>query len=365
LDLEERAEGERMDRRLRIAMVAPPWFEVPPRGYGGIEAVCAGLVDQLVAGGHRVTLIGAGRDRTGADFVATFPEPPSARLGEPVPEVLHAAAVARILDGLDVDLVHDHTLAGPLLAAGRPVPTVVTAHGPVDGELGDYYRQLGDRVALVAISDIQRRSAPDLPWMATVHNGIDVDAYPFRTNKEDFLLFLGRFAPEKGAHLAIDAARAAGHSILLAGKCNEQAEQAYFLAEISPRMGPDVWLFGEADAAAKQDLLSRARCLVFPTCWKEPFGMVLIEALACGTPVVALDRGSVPEIVVNGVTGFVCGDAAELPAAIEAPGTLDPRRWRGQVRERFHLSAMVAGYEAVYRRVLAKCEWLRWARPAS
>jgi glycosyltransferase involved in cell wall biosynthesis len=352
-------------RRLRIAMVAPPWFEVPPQGYGGIEAVCAGLVDRLVARGHRVTLIGAGRDRTGADFVATFPEPPSARLGEPVPEVLHAAAAAQVLDVLDVDLVHDHTLAGPLLAAGRSVPTVVTVHGPVDGELGDYYRRLGDRVALVAISDAQRRAAADLPWVATVHNGVDVDAYPFTLDKDGFVLFLGRFGPEKGAHLAIDAARQAGRPILLAGKCSEPAERAYFLAEISPRMGQDVWLFGEAGAAAKRDLLSRARCLVFPACWEEPFGMVLIEALACGTPVVALGRGSVPEIVADGVTGFVCGDATELPAAIEAAGTLDPRRWRDRVRERFDLDAMVAGYEAVYRRVLASSGRLRWARPAS
>jgi glycosyltransferase involved in cell wall biosynthesis len=357
--------GELGRRSLRIAMVAPPWFEVPPQGYGGIEAVCAGLVDGLVARGHRVTLIGAGRDRTAADFVATFAEPPSARLGEAVPEVLHSAAVARVLEDVEVDLVHDHTLAGPLLAAGRPVPTVVTAHGPVDGELGDYYRQLGDWVGLVAISDAQRRSAPELPWLATVHNGIDVDAYPFREGKDDYVLFLGRFGPEKGAHLAIDAARSTGRPIILAGKCSEPAERAYFLSEISPRLGPDVWLFGEADAAAKRDLLSRARCLVFPACWDEPFGIVLVEALACGTPVVALKRGSVPEIVADGVCGLVCQEIAELSAGIGAVGRLDPHRCRGYVRERFSLAAMVAGYEAVYRRVLAAAGDLRWARSAS
>jgi glycosyltransferase involved in cell wall biosynthesis len=319
-------------RRLRIAMVAPPWFEVPPQGYGGIEAACAGLVDRLVARGYRVTLVGAGRDRTWAGFV---------------------------------DLVHDHTLAGPLPAAGRPVPTVVTVHGPVDGELGDCYRRLGGRVALVAISDAQRRAAADLPWVATVHNGIDVDTYPFILDKEGFVLFLGRFGPEKGAHLAIDAARQAGRPILLAGTCSEPAERAYFLAEISPRMGQDVWLFGEAGTVAKRDLLSRARCLVFPACRQEPFDLAPIEALACGTPVVALGRGSVPEMVADGVTGFVCGDVTELPAAIEAAGTLDPRRGRDHVREHFDLDAMVAGYEAVYRRVLASSGRLRWARPAS
>jgi hypothetical protein len=206
--------GELSGRPVRIAMVAPPWFEVPPQGYDGIEAVCAGLVDRLVARGHWVTLIGAGRDRTAAKFVATFAEPPSVRLGEPVPEVLHSAAVAQAVEDVEADLVHDHTLAGPLLAAGRPVSTVVTAHGPVDGDLGDYYRQLGGWVGLVAISDAQRRIAPDLPWLATVYNGIDVDAYPFREAKDDFVLFLGRFSPDKGAHLAIDAARPAGRFCL-------------------------------------------------------------------------------------------------------------------------------------------------------
>jgi glycosyltransferase involved in cell wall biosynthesis len=357
--------GEPSRRPLRVAVVAPPWFEVPPQGYGGIEAMCAGLVDRLVARGHRVTLIGAGRDRTAAEFVATFPEPPSVRLGEPVPEVVHAAAAARALEDLEVDLVHDHTLAGPLLAGGRPVPTVVTAHGPVDGELGDYYRQLGDRVSLVAISDAQRRSAPDLPWAATVHNAVEVDAYPFRDDKEGFVLFLGRFGPDKGAHLAIDAARAAGRTIVLAGKCSEPAERAWFLQEISPRLGPDVWLFGEAGAAAKRELLSRARCLVFPVCWDEPFGMVLVEALACGTPVVALDRGSVPEIVIDGVTGVVCDQPAGLPDGIEAAGRLDARKCRDDARERFDLDRMVAGYEAVYRRLAAAGGRLRWARPAS
>ena len=198
-------------------------------------AMCAGLVDRLVARGHRVTLIGAGRDRTAADFVATFAEPPSVRLGEPVPEVLHSAAAGRVLEEVEVDLVHDHTLAGPLLAAGRLVPTVVTAHGPVDGELGDHYAGL-------------------LPG--------------------------GDLAPPGAGRVAVR----------------------------------------QAEAPAKRDLLSRAHCLAFPVCWEEPFGMVLVEALACGTPVVALGRGSVPEIVIDGVCGVVCEQPAELPAAIEAAG---------------------------------------------
>jgi glycosyltransferase involved in cell wall biosynthesis len=338
---------------LRIAMIAPPWFTVPPRGYGGVENVCADLVDGLVARGHTVTLIGAGRAGTRADeFVATYAEPPSGRLGEPLPEVLHSAAAARVLDGLEVDLVHDHTLAGPLLARGRRVPTVVTMHGPVAGEPGEYYRQLGDTVDLVAISRAQRRAAPDLSWLGTVYNAVDVDSFPYRAEKEEMLLFLGRLHPDKGVHLAIDAARRVGLPIVVAGKCSEPVELEYFRTQIEPRLGPDVTIFGTADATAKRDLLSRAAALVFPILWDEPFGMVMIEAMACGTPVVALRRGSVPEVVVEGVTGVLCDDPVELPAAIAASHLLAPADCREHVRSCFDVDTMVAGYETLYRNAL-------------
>ena len=340
-------------RPLRIAMIAPPWFTVPPQGYGGVENMCADLVDGLVDRGHEVTLIGAGQAGTRAGrFLSTYPEPPSERLGEPLPEVLHTAAVARILARLDVDLVHDHTLAGPLLARGRGVPTVVTMHGPVAGEPGEYYRQLGDTVSLVAISAAQRRAAPDLAWRGTVHNAIDVTSFPYRADKEEMVLFLGRLHPDKGVHLAIDAARAAGLPIVVAGKCSEPVELEYYRRFVEPRLGPDVTIFGTADAAAKRELLARAVALVFPIQWDEPFGMVMIEAMACGTPVVALRRGAVPEVVVAGVTGIVCDDPAELPAAIRVARTLARAECRAHVENCFDAATMVGGYEAVYRDVL-------------
>jgi glycosyltransferase involved in cell wall biosynthesis len=340
-------------RPLHIAMIAPPWFTVPPHGYGGVENVCADLVDGLLARGHRVTLIGAGSAGTRAGrFVATYAEPPSSRLGEPLPEVLHAATAARVLADLDIDVVHDHTLAGPLLARGRDVPTVVTMHGPVAGEPGDYYRALGDTVELVAISGAQRRAAPDLPWLGTVYNAVDVATFPYRADKDEVLLFLGRLHPDKGAHLAIDAARRVGLPIVVAGKCSEAIELAYYRSEIEPRLGPDVTIFGCANAVAKRDLLSRAAALVFPILWDEPFGMVMIEAMACGTPVVALRRGSVPEVVVDGITGVVCDVADELPAAINAARLLSPADCREHVRTRFDVTAMAAGYDACYREAL-------------
>jgi glycosyltransferase involved in cell wall biosynthesis len=340
--------------RLHIAMIAPPWFTVPPRGYGGVENVCADLVDGLVERGHAVTLIGAGAPGTRAGaFVATYADPPSTRLGEALPEVLHSAAAAGVLAGLDVDLVHDHTLAGPLQARGRQIPTVVTMHGPVTGEAGEYYRLLGDSVDLVAISRAQRRAAPDLSWLGTVHNAVDVGSFPFRPDKEAEVLFLGRLHPDKGAHLAIDAARKVGLPIVIAGKCSEPIERAYFHTEIEPRLGSDVTIFGTADAAEKRELLSRAAALIFPILWDEPFGMVMIEAMACGTPVVALRRGSVPEVVLEGVTGVTRNDPADLPDAILAARALDPADCREHVRIRFDVATMVSGYEALYRAALA------------
>jgi glycosyltransferase involved in cell wall biosynthesis len=339
---------------MHIAMVAPPWFSVPPDAYGGIEEVVAGLVHELTGRGHRVTLIGAGEDGTPAEFQQTFEEPPSHRLGDPVPEVVHAAAAARLLDGLDgLDVVHDHSLAGPLTALGRRTPTVVTIHGPVEGDMAEYYRPLGDAVGLVAISAAQRQSAPDLNWVGTVPNGLDVDSYPFRADKEDWTLFVGRFVPDKGAHLAIDAARAAGRRIRLAGKASEPAEQEYFDREIRPRLGDDAEYLGEVDAAGKRELYGAAACLLFPIQWPEPFGMVMIEAMACGTPVVALRAGSVPEVVADGTTGIICDRADELPDAIDKAERLRPEECRAHVAGHFDLAAMADGYERVYRELVA------------
>lgn len=334
---------------LQVAMVAPPWFDVPPNGYGGIEAVVADLIEALVDRGHQVTLIGVGEQLTRAPLIRTFDKPLAERLGEPFPEVMHTAEVARILEGLDVDVVHDHTLAGPLLAGGRAVPTVVTVHGPVDGELGEYYRRLGSTVSLVAISNRQRVIAPDLAWRATVYNALRAEDFPFREAKEDWVLFLGRCMQDKGMHLAIDAARAAGRRIVLAAKCSEPLEKAYFEAEIAPRLGPDTEWLGEVGGPEKKDLLARAHCLLFPIQWEEPFGMVMIESLACGTPVVALRRGSVPEVVVDGLTGIVCDNPAELPRALDEVGDIEPELCRKDVASRFSPEVMAAGYERVYR----------------
>jgi glycosyltransferase involved in cell wall biosynthesis len=330
----------------------PPWFDVPPRAYGGIELVASDLIDALVDRGHHVVMVGAGENGTRARFVRTYEVAPSERLGELVPEVLHTAWSNSYLSSLELDVIHDHSFSGPPTAEGRKAPTVVTAHGPAAGEIGIYYQAISSHVHLVAISDAQRRVAPELNWAATVHNAVNTRNFRFREAKDDYVLFLGRFGPEKGAHLAIDAAREAGRPILLAGKVQEPNESAYFEAEIKPRLGRDTTFLGEVGMQVKQELAGSARCLLFPICWEEPFGMVMIEAMACGTPVVALNRGSVSEVVADGITGFIRDDPADLAAAIDKAGELDPAACRRHVVQRFDASGMAAGYERVYAAAL-------------
>lgn len=335
---------------LRIAVVAPPWFELPPQGYGGTEAVVAGLVDQLVDRGHEVTLVASGRHRTRAQhFVQVYEEPPSRLLGNPMPEVQAAAVAAEALADLDLDLVHDHSLAGPLLARSRRVPTVVTLHGPATGPNGDYFERLGRTVDVIGISGAQRRLNPRLNWVGVVHNAIDVASFPFTDRKDDYVLWIGRFNPDKGAHLAIDAARRVGRRIVLAGKLNEPEEQVYFAEHIRPRLGRDVEYVGEADATLKRQLYTGAACLAFPIQWEEPFGMVMAEAMACGTPVAAIGRGSVPEVVEHGVSGIVVERIEDFPGALEKAADLDPAAARRHAEQHFDLPVMAAGYERIFR----------------
>ncbi|WP_019819696.1 glycosyltransferase family 4 protein [Saccharomonospora saliphila] len=338
--------------QLEIAMVAPPWFELPPTAYGGIEAMCSDLIEQLSLRGLEITLVGVGRNGTPADFVPTCDQSNEARLGQVLPEVTHASALTEIIDKLDPDLVHDHSLAGPLLARGRPLPTVVTAHGPVNGEMGRYYRGLGDSVGLVAVADAQRRLAPDLNWVGTVHNAVRVERFPFRAGKEDFALFLGRSCPEKGIPQAIAAARQAGIPLKIAAKCREPDEKAYFDREIAPLLGPDVEWLGEADRERKVDLLAAARCLLFPVCWEEPFGIVMVEAMACGTPVLGFRRGSIPEVITHGRTGYVCDGVADMAQAIHEVGRLSPHDCRVEAELRFDVEMMADRYARIYQSVL-------------
>jgi glycosyltransferase involved in cell wall biosynthesis len=351
--------SDTVSRPLRVVLVAPPYFDVPPKGYGGTEAVVADLADALVARGHHVTLLGAGTPGTAAEFVPVWDTTLSDRLGQPYPEVMHTLkvrrAVADIVERVGADIVHDHTFAGPLNAQAYRtlgLPTVVTVHGPIDADLEPYYRELGDDAGLIAISDRQRELAPDLNWVGRVHNALRIEDWPFAADKKDYALFLGRYAPYKGAHLALEAAHRAGIPLVLAGKCDEPSEKAYFDQCVRPLLTENDHVFGPADAAAKRELLARARCVLFPVQWEEPFGMVMIESMACGTPVVALRGGAVPEVIVDGVTGIICEHPAELPDAIGAAGSLEPAACRRHVAANFSVSRFGSGYEQIYRRMV-------------
>ncbi len=350
---------ELVSPRLRIALVTPPYYQVPPAAYGGIEAVVADLADALVDDGHSVTIIGAGVPGTTAEFVRTWDRLVPERLGEPYPEIMNALLTRHAVGKLvgHIDVVHDHTTSGPLNAeiyARWGLPTVVTMHGPADDpDLLAYYGSLGSSIQMVAISHRQRVLAPHLNWIGTVHNAVHIDQWPFQDTKGDYALFLGRFSADKGAHTALDAAHEAGIPLVLAGKCSEPSEQAYFAAEVQPRIGPDDVVFGLADAREKRLLLANARCLLFPVQWEEPFGMVMIEAMACGTPVVALSAGAVPEIVIDGVTGILCDKRDQLAAAMHAVTGIDPVACRAHVASRFSAAELAHGYTDAYRRAIA------------
>jgi glycosyltransferase involved in cell wall biosynthesis len=342
---------------LDIAVVAPPWLPVPPRGYGGIEALIADTVSELSARGHRVTLLSAGRGSSDLlPGVTTLPTSDQARtddIGNEMPAVAHAAEALATVEEMHPDIVHDHTTSFALGAAGLACPVVVTAHGPATGDLRRYLRAVGRHCSPIAISDSQRNQAPAVPWYATVHNGLVVDSIPFSERPTDgHVAFIGRMSPDKGVHLAIDLARRAGRRIRVAGKCNEPAERNYFEEMIRPRLGPDVEWLGEVAGEAKYELLGSAACLLFPLQWDEPFGLVMVESMACGTPVLSLARGAVPEVVADGVSGFVRDEPDELVACLDRLGEISREACRAQVKAAYSIERTVDGYEQVYRSLL-------------
>jgi glycosyltransferase involved in cell wall biosynthesis len=324
---------------MKIAVVAPPWESIPPSSYGGIEVV----VDQLARGfhqaGHEVLLVATGDSTSPVPRRATLDSAEESQLGM-VPELMHVAAAYEGLDEFDV--VHDHTMTGPFYASPNPDQVVVTtAHGPIDGELRSIYAQLRGRVELIAISEDQARSAPDVAVTAVIHHGVDLDLFPMGAGDGDYVVFLGRMSPDKGAHRAIAAAREAGVDVLVVAKCREDDEREYFEEFVEPHLGNGVSYIGEVSHDRKVELLAGARALLFPIRWREPFGMVMIEALACGTPVLAFPEGSVPEIVDDGTTGFVCADETEMADAIHRLDQLDRRACRASVADRFSTARMV------------------------
>jgi glycosyltransferase involved in cell wall biosynthesis len=340
---------------MRVAVVAPVWFPVPPTGYGGIELVVSLLADGLVDAGHDVTLFASGGSRTKAALVSSMTEPPAPQdLGNPWYDGFHALASYLQVDGFDI--VTDHAgIVGPICGAlrrGDP-PVVHTLHGPWTDQNRVLYSLLSHHVHLVAVSDAQRAANLDVPYVGTVHNGIDLSSYEYNDKKERSLVYIGRANPDKGPIEAITIARRAGLPLHMILKRGEPPERAYFEREIKPILASDVELYENVTHAEKIELLGRACAMVFPIRWPEPFGLVMIEAMACGTPVVTTNWGAAPELVEDGVTGFRRDAEDDLVKSIADVGSLDPAACRKRVVERFSGEAMVKGYEAMFEQVLA------------
>lgn len=353
---------------MHIAMLAPLMEAIPPQRYGGTERVVSLLTEELVDRGHYVTLFASGDSQTSAELVPCCER--GLRLDPDVTDYL--AYTITQLDAVyrragEFDVIHNHIdyVAFPV-ANVAATPTISTTHGRLDlPEVRRVY-QTFPRLPLVAISAAQRASLPDVNWVDVVYNGVDLDHYRFRPDPGDYLIFLGRISPEKRVDRAIELARDVGMRLLIAAKV-DPVDQEYYDLAIAPliRAHPSLIEFvGEVDEAAKDELLGGAYACLFPIDWPEPFGLAMAEAMATGTPVVATREGSVPEVVVDGVTGFVADTLHDLAEAIPRVRELDRRACRAHVERHFSPQAMADGYERAYAAVNRSGSATAETRPA-
>jgi glycosyltransferase involved in cell wall biosynthesis len=334
---------------MRIAQIAPLAESVPPKLYGGTERVVSWLTEELVRLGHEITLFASADSRTSARLAPVWPN--ALRLGRPMPDPYAPYGVLLAELAKEVarfDVIHCHTdwLHIPLLRC-LGVPFLTTLHGRLDlSYIRTTVRNFFE-APFVSISHHQRTPLPDINWLGTVYHGMPIDALEPCYDPDKYLAFLGRITPEKGPETAIRLAKASGYPLRIAAKI-PRAENRYFKERIQPMLDDDVQFIGEVDDRSKGPFLGKAAALLFPIDWPEPFGLVMIEAMACGTPVIAMRRGSVPEIIQDGVTGFVIDSEQEALAAISRLGTIDRRRVRSEFERRFAVNRMAQDYIQLY-----------------
>ncbi|MDP1807340.1 MAG: glycosyltransferase family 4 protein [Acidimicrobiales bacterium] len=313
-----------------------------------VDCVCRGLV----AAGHEVLLFATGDSTCPVPTKWLLEKSEGNRIGFTVPELRHVLAAYEAVG--DCDLIHDHTMVGPVYASAlTDIPVVTTIHGPLNVELIDLYRRIADRVPLIAISNVQLTADPGLPVAGVIHHGVDVQDFPIGAGAGGYCMFLGRMVAEKGAHRAVVAAKEAGIPILLAGKMREPWETAYFEKEIEPLLGDGVQYLGEVPYEEKLRLLADATATLFPIRWDEPFGLVMLESLACGTPVLAFAEGAAPEVVADGRTGWLCADESDMAAKLLTIDKIDRAACRADVEVRFSTERMAREHAELYARVLS------------
>jgi glycosyltransferase involved in cell wall biosynthesis len=346
--------NQNSDRRLRIRLVAPVWYPVPPVGYGGVELVVAVLAREFMRRGHQVTVVAHGDSDPHGTLMPTLTSTPEHGLiGNSWHETYHA--LRAYADVADADIIHDHSgIVGPALASrDRSLPPVVhTLHGPWTREARRLYRLLDHRVHLVAISESQRAENRDVRYAGTVYNGIDVDAHPLGAGpRGDSLVFIGRANPEKNPAGAIRVARASGRPLTLVIKCHEPAERDYWNQVVARLLGADIEVLEDIDHDTKVRVLQAAYAMVFPIQWPEPFGLVMVEAMACGTPVIATPCGAARELIEPGRSGYLCFSDADMAQAVQRVSALDRTQCRQHVIDRFSARTMARGYEHLFRQL--------------
>lgn len=346
-----------MTASLRIAQVAPPLERVPPRAYGGTERIVHELVRELVRRGHDVTTFASGDSQVDGRHIPTVPEAlrPAGFGGDS--SGWFAATIFAVLDrAAEFDIIHSHVeWYSPLLASTSPTPVITTFHGRLDFPwAGGMLARVPGRN--VAISRAQAATHPDVPWAGIVHNGLDLTDSPFEQRRGDGLCFVGRVAAEKGIVDAIEIARLTGRQLRIAAKIGTTPhERAYHEDVFRPalaRAGSAVEFLGELERHDRDRLLAESFASLMPGPWPEPFGLVAIESLACGTPVLARPAGALPEIVRDGIDGFFGDGVGQLALAMERVAGLDRAAIRASVLERFSATRMTDGYEAIYNRIL-------------